>query len=457
MALWSGRFSKELDNIAKEYNSSISIDQRMYKVDIQGSMAHAKMLAKTGIINKDELDKILSGLSEILEDIESGKLEIDLTAEDIHMFVEKELTDRVGEPGKKLHTARSRNDQVAVDIRLYLREYSAEIENSIKELINSIICLAEKNINTIMPGYTHLQAAQPISFAHHLMTYGQMLRRDLNRLEDSIDRMNVCPLGSCAFATTTYPIDRFMTAELLGFKEPMANSIDGVSDRDFILDLIYFSSVTMMHLSRLSEEIILWSSQEFKFIELDDSFSTGSSIMPQKKNPDMAELGRGKTGTVYGKLMGMLATMKSLPLAYNKDMQEDKEAVFQSLDIVNKSLKVMKGMLDTMEVNPEIMKSKASHGYIVATDLADYLTNKGIAFRDAYTIVGNIIRDASKEHKDLEEITLDKYKEYSDVFEEDLYNAINLEQCVNKRKVYGGTAPEAVKIQIKDLKDKISK
>lgn len=457
MALWSGRFSKELDNIAKEYNSSISIDQRMYKVDIQGSMAHAKMLAKTGIINKDELNKILSGLSEILEDIESGKLEIDLTAEDIHMFVEKELTDRVGEPGKKLHTARSRNDQVAVDIRLYLREYSAEIENSIKELINSIISLAEKNINTIMPGYTHLQAAQPISFAHHLMTYGQMLRRDLNRLEDSIDRMNVCPLGSCAFATTTYPIDRFMTAELLGFKEPMANSIDGVSDRDFILDLIYFSSVTMMHLSRLSEEIILWSSQEFKFIELDDSFSTGSSIMPQKKNPDMAELGRGKTGTVYGKLMGMLATMKSLPLAYNKDMQEDKEAVFQSLDIVNKSLKVMKGMLDTMEVNPEIMRSKASHGYIVATDLADYLTNKGIAFRDAYTIVGNIIRDASKEHKDLEEITLDKYKEYSDVFEEDLYDAINLEQCVNKRKVYGGTAPEAVKIQIKDLKDKISK
>lgn len=457
MALWSGRFSKELDNIAKEYNSSIAIDQRMYKVDIQGSMAHAKMLAQTGIINEDELGKILGGLSEILKDIESGKLEIDLTAEDIHMFVEKELTDRVGEPGKKLHTARSRNDQVAVDIRLYLREYSAEIENSIKELINSIICLAEKNINTIMPGYTHLQAAQPISFAHHLMTYGQMLRRDLNRLEDSIDRMNVCPLGSCAFATTTYPIDRFMTAELLGFKEPMANSIDGVSDRDFILDLIYFSSVTMMHLSRLSEEIILWSSQEFKFIELDDSFSTGSSIMPQKKNPDMAELGRGKTGTVYGKLMGMLATMKSLPLAYNKDMQEDKEAVFQSLDIVNKSLKVMKGMLDTMEVNPEIMRSKASHGYIVATDLADYLTNKGIAFRDAYTIVGNIIRDASKEHKDLEEITLDKYKEYSDVFEEDLYDAINLEQCVNKRKVYGGTAPEAVKIQIKDLKDKISK
>lgn len=457
MALWSGRFSKELDDIASEYNSSIGVDHLMYKEDIRGSIAHATMLGHAGIISQDDKEQIIHGLETILADIESGALVIDPAAEDIHMFVEAELTKRIGDAGKRLHTARSRNDQVAVDMRLYLRTLIDQLKDSTINLIESIMLIAEDNLDAIMPGYTHLQAAQPISFAHHIMAYGQMLYRDLTRLEDAQKRMNESPLGSGALATTTYPIDRFMTAELLGFDGPTANSLDGVSDRDFIIELIYCASMEMMHLSRLSEEIILWSTQEFKFIELDDSFSTGSSIMPQKKNPDMAELGRGKTGTVYGKLMGMLATMKGLPLAYNKDMQEDKEAVFEAVDILNKSLKVMRGMVDTMTVNKDIMRSKASNGYIVATDLADYLTNKGLAFRDAYTLVGNIIRDASKAGIDLEDISLDKYREYSEIFSDDLYEVISLEACVNRRKVYGGPAPEAVKIQISELREKLGK
>lgn len=453
MALWSGRFTKDLNAIADEYNSSIPVDHVMYEVDIKGSMAHARMLAACSIISEEDKDLIISGLEGILKDIKDGSLAIDMEAEDIHMFIEKELTDRIKDPGKRLHTARSRNDQVAVDMRLYIRILIDELKASTIDLIESLMGVAEDNLATIMPGYTHLQAAQPVSFAHHLMAYAQMLKRDLTRLEDCQNRLNESPLGSGALATTTYPIDRFMTAKDLGFRAPMANSMDGVSDRDFIIETIYCASMEMMHLSRLSEEIILWSTQEFNFIELDDSFSTGSSIMPQKKNPDMAELGRGKTGTVYGKLMGILSTMKGLPLAYNKDMQEDKEAVFESVDILNKSLKVMKGMVDTMKVNKEVMRSKASHGYIVATDLADYLTTKGMAFRDAYTLVGNIIRDASAQNLDLEEIPLERFKTYSQVFDQDLYDKISLETCVSKRNVYGGPAPEAVKLQIEEMRE----
>lgn len=455
MALWSGRFSKELDAIADEYNSSIGVDKVMYEVDIRGSMAHANMLGQCGIISQEDKDQILQGLESIRDDIRSGDLEIDPKAEDIHMFVEEELTKRIGDPGKKLHTARSRNDQVALDMRLYLREEIDILKESTIDLIESIIGLAKDNVHTIMPGYTHLQPAQPVSFAHHIMAYGQMLYRDLSRLEDCQKRMNESPLGSGALATTTYQIDRHMTSEDLGFDKPMSNSMDGVSDRDFIIETIYCVAMEMMHLSRLSEEIIIWASQDFGFIVLDDSFSTGSSIMPQKKNADMAELIRGKTGTVYGKLMGILATMKGLPLAYNKDMQEDKEAVFESVDILNKSLKVMKGMVDTMTINKETMRSKASQGYLVATDLADYLTKKGMAFRDAYTLVGNIIRDASKERLDLEEISLEKYREYSPIFEEDLYEAISLEACVENRNAYGGPAPQAVEEQIREMEENI--
>lgn len=455
MALWSGRFTKELNNIANEYNSSIKIDHVMYQHDIEGSIAHATMLGKTKIISGEDSKKIVQGLQEILADIRSGKLEIDMSQEDIHMFIETVLTERIGDAGKKLHTARSRNDQVATDTRLYLRDRAKSIIDDNKALIRSIIELAEDNIMTIMPAYTHMQAAQPVTFAHYILAYAQMISRDVDRFETAKKRMNESPLGSCALATTTHDIDRFMTAEFLSFDKPTSNSIDAVSDRDFILDMLYAASVEMMHLSRLSEELIVFSTQEYRFIELDDSFSTGSSIMPQKKNPDMAELIRGKTGTVYGKLMGMLSTMKSLPLAYNKDMQEDKETVFESLDTLSNSIKVMIGMLDTLTVNKEIIRQKAAHGYIVATDLADYLVNKSVPFRDAYTIVGNIIRDASKESLDLEKISVERYRQYSNKFDEDLYDAISLEKCVQSRNVYSGPSEEAVLLQIKELKEKI--
>ncbi|MDO5718173.1 MAG: argininosuccinate lyase [Tissierellia bacterium] len=450
MAVWSKRFSKELDDIAREYNSSIKVDHLMYREDITGSIAHTEMLGEKNIISEDDAEKIVNGLRSILSDIESGELEIDMNAEDIHFFVEKELTKRIGDAGKRMHTARSRNDQVVTDLRLYIRNKLDELLEDIRALSKSLIALSKENLDSIMPGYTHLQAAQPVTFAHHLMAYVQMLIRDKGRLEDARKRLNECPLGSCALATTVYDIDRFMTAKKLGFDRPTRNSMDAVSDRDFVLEVEFAISMTMIHLSRLSEEMIIWSSQEFGFIELDDSFTTGSSIMPQKKNPDMAELTRGKTGTVIGILSGMLVTMKGLPLAYNKDMQEDKKGIFECIDILSKSLKVMKGMIDTLSVKKETMLHKANHGYLVATDLADYLAERGIPFRDAYNIIGAIIKEASEKKSDLTDLPMDFYKKYSDKFDEDLYQYIKLENSLNRRKVYGGPAPETVLKQIED-------
>ncbi len=450
MGIWSGRFSKELDDIASEYNSSIAVDHVMYREDIEGSIAHATMLSECGIISTEDKESIIAGLQSIKSDIEDGTLKIDMSAEDIHMFVETELTKRIGDAGKRLHTARSRNDQVVTDLRLFLRNVVSEIEAEIYELCKSIIERAKENTDSIMPGYTHLQAAQPVTFAHHLMAYTQMLIRDLTRFKDAKKRLNQSPLGAGALATTVYPIDRHRTADLLGFEKPMANSMDAVSDRDFVLELEFCTSLTMVHLSRLSEEMIIWSSQEFGFIELDDAFTTGSSIMPQKKNPDMAELTRGKTGTVIGILTGMLTTMKGIPLAYNKDMQEDKKGVFEVVETLLKTLKVTRGMIDTLVVNADKMKEKANHGYIVATDLADYLTEKGMPFRDAYTIVGAIIKKASNEGKNLDEYSLEDYSEFSDIFEKDLFEAIALENSLNRRCAYGGPSPSAVVEQIEE-------
>jgi len=381
--MWAGRFSKEVDETVNAFNSSISFDGRMYRHDIQGSIAHATMLGKCGIIPEEDSVKIVKGLREILDDIESGKLELDMTAEDIHMFIEAELTKRYGDTGKRLHTSRSRNDQVAVDIRLYLRDEIEEIRKLTADLVKGLCNIAEKNTDTIMPGYTHLQRAQPITLAHHMMAYGQMLLRDLSRLADTAHRMNVNPLGSCALAGTTYPIDRFMTSELLGFREPMVNSLDGVSDRDFCVELACALSLLMTHLSRFSEEIIMWCSWEFKFIELDDAYATGSSIMPQKKNPDITELIRGKTGRVTGDLVTLLSMLKGLPLAYNKDMQEDKEAIFDAIDNVKLCLKTFIPMIATMRINKENMRNAAARGFINATDCADYLVKKGMPFRDS--------------------------------------------------------------------------
>ena len=451
MKLWGGRFQKETDTLVNDFNSSIQFDGRMYKEDIMGSLAHAAMLAQCGIISQADADAITAGLQEVLQDIESGKAELTSDNEDIHMNVETLLTAKIGDAGKRLHTARSRNDQVAVDLRLYLRHEIAAIKTEILDLQKAILEQAKQHQNTVMPGYTHLQRAQPISFAQHLLAYGAMLCRDVTRLEDCERRMNECPLGSGALAGTTYPIDRFMTAKALGFTRPMTNSLDGVSDRDYAIELMSALSTLMMHLSRFSEEVILWCSWEFKFIELDDAYSTGSSIMPQKKNPDVAELVRGKTGRVYGDLMSLLTTMKGLPLAYNKDMQEDKEPVFDAVDTVKMCLPVFAGMLRTMRVLPDNMRRAAGGGFINATDCADYLTKKGMPFRDAYTAVGSLVYYCTTHQKLLEELSMEELQKISPLFEEDVYEALRLETCMGQRKSYGGPAVSETSRQINEL------
>lgn len=454
MELWKGRFKKKLDSQTNDFNSSISFDSRLYKEDIMGSIAHTKMLEKQNIITKQDFIEIEDALTKILEDIQSGSLEINNNAEDIHTFIEEELTKRIGDTGKKLHTARSRNDQVALDIRMYLKEEIINIIEALKELEDVLIDKAKENLYTIMPGYTHLQRAQPITFAHYLMAYCEMFKRDIERLDKNYDSTNVMPLGSCALAGTTHHIDRKYTAEILEFKDVTLNSLDGVSDRDFLLELAFNISMIMMHLSRFSEEIILYCSWEFKFLELDDAFSTGSSIMPQKKNPDITELIRGKTGRTYGNLMALLTLMKGLPLAYNKDMQEDKEAIFDSIDTVKNCIKTLIPMIKTMNVLKENMKKAAETGFINATDCADYLVNKGIPFREAYKITGEIVGYCIDNNKILENLELEKYKEFSDKFENDIYDEIDLINCINKRNIIGGPAPEQVKQHIEKLKNK---
>ena len=451
--MWAGRTLGETDKIADDFNSSISFDSRMYRQDINGSIAHAAMLGKQNIISADEAALIIEGLGAILEDIDNGSLSFDMTAEDIHMFIEQELTKRIGDVGKKLHTARSRNDQVALDMRMYMREVTSEIIALVTELINAVTDKAEQNKAVIVPGYTHLQRAQPITFGHHLLAYSMMLMRDKGRLSDAVKRMNVSPIGSCALAGTTYDTDRFFEAERLGFDGICMNSIDGVSDRDFCLEILSALAVLMMHLSRFSEEIILWSSFEFRFIELSDSYTTGSSIMPQKKNPDMAELIRGKTGRVYGDLMALLTTLKGLPLAYNKDMQEDKESTFDAIDTVIMCLKVMIPMISTMEVLSDNMRKAAEGGFINATDLADYLVKKGMPFRAAYKVSGEIVAYCIKNGEVLERVTLDKYKDFSPLFESDLYEYIDLYNCAMKRSSVGGTSVQSVEAQIKYVRE----
>ena len=455
--MWAGRFAKALDSKADDFNSSIRFDCKMYKQDIKGSIAHAQMLAAKKIISEEDRNEIVDGLCGILSDIDSGTLEIDMSCEDIHMFVESELTKRIGDAGKRLHTARSRNDQVAVDVRMYLRDEAEEVLSLLKQLIADITDQAEKNKSVIVPGYTHLQRAQPITFGHHLMAYAMMFLRDIDRIEDAAKRMNYSPLGSCALAGTTYDTDRRMEAAALGFNGIMLNSIDGVSDRDFCIEFMSAFSIVMMHLSRFSEEIILWSSWEFKYIELDDSFTTGSSIMPQKKNSDMAELVRGKTGRVYGDLMTILTLMKGLPLAYNKDMQEDKEALFDSIETVKMCLDIFAPMIRTMKVKPENMYRAAQEGFINATDLADYLARKGMPFRSAYKIVGQIVAECIDKKCVLDDLSLEAYRSHSELFENDLYNEIALETCVNKRLSEGGTSVRSVEAQIayvrKELKN----
>ena len=456
MKLWGGRFRKETDSLVNDFNASIHFDSRLYREDIEGSMAHARMLADCGIISQADREQIQRGLEGILADIEAGAVEFTADNEDIHMNVESLLTARIGEAGKRLHTARSRNDQVAVDLRLYVRREIGEIMAQILDLQQAVADQARQHQNTVMPGYTHLQRAQPISFAQHLLAYGEQLRRDVTRLADCRARLNVCPLGSGALAGTTYPIDRFETARLLGFDGPCSNSLDGVSDRDYALELLSDLSILMMHLSRFAEEIILWCSWEFKFIELDDAYSTGSSIMPQKKNPDVAELVRGKTGRVYGSLMGLLTAMKGLPLAYNKDMQEDKEPVFDAIDTVKMCLPVFTGMIATMRVLPENMRRAAGGGFINATDCADYLTKKGMPFRDAYTTVGNLVYYCSQNGKLLEELSPEELKNISLLFGEDVYEALSLETCMGQRRSRGGPAVEETSRQIEELEQFIS-
>ncbi len=453
--MWTGRTDGVTDKIADDFNSSISFDMRMYKEDIIGSIAHANMLGAKDIISKDESKVLIDGLLGILSDIESGALEIDMNAEDIHMFVEEELTKRLGEVGKKLHTARSRNDQVALDTRMYLREATQNIIAKIKGLVEAVTDKANTHYDTIMPGYTHLQRAQPITFGHHLMAYAMMLLRDIERFSDLKKRINVCPIGSCALAGTTYNTDRRMEANELGFSDIALNSIDGVSDRDFCVEFVSACSLLMMHLSRFSEEIILWTSWEFKFVELSDAYTTGSSIMPQKKNSDMAELVRGKTGRVYGDLMALLTMLKGLPLAYNKDMQEDKENTFDASDTVIMCLDVFTPMISGMKVIKENMLLAAQKGFINATDLADYLVKKGMPFRGAYKIVGKIVSECIAKNKVLESLSIEEYKTHSELFEEDLYEEISLITCVNKRISEGGTSPDSVKKQIEIVKGKL--
>ncbi len=455
--LWAGRSAGALDPAANDINASIAFDSKMIKEDITGSMAHAAMLAAQGIIAADDSDKIIEGLAGILADIESGTLPVDMSAEDVHTFVETELIRRIGEVGKRLHTARSRNDQVATDLRLYLREEAAKIGALLNGLIAAIYEKASENTDTILPGYTHLQRAQPVTFAHHLLAYAMMFIRDAGRLSDAAKRMNVSPLGSCALAGTTYPIDRRMTAKALGFDGIALNSMDGVSDRDFCVELLSAFSIIMMHLSRFSEEIILWSSWEFGFVELDDAYTTGSSIMPQKKNSDMAELVRGKTGRVYGDLIGMLTVLKGLPLAYNKDMQEDKEAIFDGCETVKLCLSVFAPMVATMRVKKDNMKEAAGRGFINATDLADYLTKKGMPFRSAYKLVGEIVASCIARGVTLETLPLTEYRTYSELFEADLYEDISLETCVKKRVSEGGPGPASVTAQLRYVAEFLEK
>lgn len=454
--LWKGRFKKELAKETNDFNSSIKFDCRMFEEDIKGSIAHATMLGATNIIEKSESEKIVKGLSEILEDIKSGRLAVDMEAEDIHTFIEGELTARLGQTGKRLHTARSRNDQVALDIRMVLKKEIDEISEKLKELIKVLCLKAEENKDTIMPGYTHLQRAQPITFAHHLLAYCSMFCRDLDRLKDVKKRMNILPLGSGALAGTTYPLDRNMVAELLGFDDVSSNSLDGVSDRDFCIELASALSLVMVHLSRFSEEIIMWCSWEFKFIELDDAFSTGSSIMPQKKNPDIAELVRGKSGRVFGDLTALLTVMKGIALAYNKDMQEDKEAIFDAVDTVKMCLNAFTPMIDTMTVLKDNMRNAAAKGFINATDCADYLVGKGLPFRDAYKATGELVAICIDKGLTLETLPLSEYQKVCEIFDDQVYTAINLEKCVNDRLVTGGPSKKSVEMQIRKALDYIS-
>ena len=453
--LWAGVTAGETDSLADDFNSSIRFDCRMYRQDIRGSMAHAAMLAARGILTQAEADALTEGLAGILADLDSGALAIDPGAEDIHMFVEQELTGRIGEVGKKLHTARSRNDQVALDLRLYLREECAAIRGGVVSLLQVLVRQAEEHKTSLMPGYTHLQRAQPVSFGQHLLAYANMLLRDLGRLDDTAKRMNVSPIGCCALAGTTYDTDRRLEAELLGFDAICMNSMDGVSDRDFCLELMSALSILMMHLSRLSEELILWSSWEFQFVKLSDAYTTGSSIMPQKRNPDMAELIRGKTGRVYGDLMALLTTLKGLPLAYNKDMQEDKESVFDACDTVKLCLGVLAPMLDTMTVRTDKMRLAAQKGFLNATDLADYLVKKGLPFRSAYKISGQLVALCLESGRVLEELPLEEYRRYSPLFEQDLYAAIDLNNCMEKRISEGGTSLASVEAQLSWIKEQI--
>ena len=446
--MWAGRFRKQLDEKVNDFNSSVSFDQAMYREDILGSIAHAEMLGGAGILPAADAAAIARGLEGILADLESGKLEIDAWAEDIHMFVEAELTARIGDLGKKLHTARSRNDQVALDLRMYLKNKIADIRKEVRALVGVLADLAEKHAETIMPGYTHLQRAQPVTFGHHLMAYASMFMRDDGRLADCLKRTDVLPLGSCALAGTTYPIDRFRTARLLGFSEVSANSMDGVSDRDFVIELASDIAVLMMHLSRFSEEIVLWCSWEFKFLELDDAYATGSSIMPQKKNPDIAELVRGKTGRAYGDLMTILTVMKGLPLAYNKDMQEDKECIFDSVETALRCLPIFADMLKTANVLEANMARAAEKGFINATDVADYLAKKGVPFRTAYKITGELVAECIDRGLTLSELPLDRYKSYAPAFGEDVYAAIDMKNCAFQRTSYGGPAAESVAAQV---------
>ena len=444
MKLWSGRFSKDIDQTANDFNQSISFDKRLYADDISGSIAHVHMLAKCKIITEPEAEAIASELKKIKSDIESGALDFDKNAEDIHMFIETVLTERIGDIGKKLHTARSRNDQIALDIRMYLKRQIVEIKQLLHSLMLVILHKAKQNIDTIMPGYTHLQRAQPTTFAHHLLAYTNMFRRDMTRLNDCYDRMDEMPLGSGAFATSTYPIDRNMVASELGFKKVTDNSMDAVSDRDFVCELAFDLSMIMMHLSRFCEEIILWCSWEFKFVELDDAFATGSSIMPQKKNPDIAELVRGKTGRVYGALMSILTTMKGIPLAYNKDMQEDKEFTFDAIDTVKGCIALFNGMISTMAFNKDNMEKSAKNGFTNATDAADYLVNNGVPFRDAHGIVGRLVLHCIDKGISLDEMSLEEYQEISPVFKEDIYEAISMKNCVEKRNTIGAPGAEVM-------------
>lgn len=451
--LWGGRFQKSTDKRVDDFNSSIRFDKRMYRQDIIGSTAHAKMLAKQGIIPQSDADLIVKGLSEILEEIEDGKVEFLIDAEDIHMNVEKLLTDKIGEAGKRLHTGRSRNDQVALDIRMYQKDEICEIREMVLQLLSALVSLAKQHTDTIMPGYTHLQKAQPITLAHHLMAYFEMFRRDLSRLEDCYARTDVMPLGSGALAGTTYPLDRDYVAKELGFASVTRNSLDGVSDRDFVIELASCLSIIMMHLSRFSEELILWSSHEFSFVEMDDAYSTGSSIMPQKKNPDVAELIRGKTGRVYGHLIGLLTTMKGLPLAYNKDMQEDKEPIFDAIDTVKLCLPVFCDMISTMTVRTDNMLNGAKGGFTNATDAADYLVKKGMPFREAHAVIGKLVFYSISKDKSLDELSIEEYKEFSDIFESDIYDAISMKTCVDDRSVKGGPSTKAVGAAIAEAQE----